>query len=88
VLGIPSNADQQLSTAVLEESGAGLGVRVEEASSRRLLRTLEGLLFDPKYRRTAQKWATVYGRYDSGALFRKFLDETLDGGGNSVGRKE
>ena len=34
VLGIPSNADQQLSTAVLEESGAGLGVRVEEASAK------------------------------------------------------
>ena len=88
VLGIPSNADQQLSTAVLEESGAGLGVRVEEASSRRLLRTLEGLLFDPKYRRTAQQWATVYSRYDSGVLFRKFLDETLDGGGSSIGRTE
>jgi UDP:flavonoid glycosyltransferase YjiC (YdhE family) len=88
VLGIPSNADQQLSTAVLEESGAGLGVRVEEASSRRLLRALERLLFDPKYRRTAQQWATVYSRYDSGALFRKFLDETLDGGGISVGRTE
>ena len=41
VLGIPSNADQQLSAAVLGESGAGLGVRVEEASERRLLRALE-----------------------------------------------
>ena len=88
VLGIPSNADQHLSTAVLEENGAGLGVRVEEASSRRLLRALERLLFDPQYRRTAQQWATVYSRYDSGALFRKFLDETLAGGENSVGRTE
>jgi UDP:flavonoid glycosyltransferase YjiC (YdhE family) len=88
VLGIPSNADQHLSTAVLEENGAGLGVRVEEASSRRLLHALERLLFDPQYRQTAQQWATVYSRYDSGALFRKFLDETLDGGENSVGRTE
>jgi UDP:flavonoid glycosyltransferase YjiC (YdhE family) len=88
VLGIPSNADQHLSTAVLEENGAGLGVRVEEASSRRLLRALERLLFDPQYRRTAQQWATVYSRYDSGALFRKFLDETLGGGASSVGRTE
>ena len=79
VLGIPSNADQQLSTAVLQESGAGLGVRVEEASQRRLLRALERLLFDPQYRRAAQQWATVFSRYDSGALFRKFLAETLDG---------
>jgi UDP:flavonoid glycosyltransferase YjiC (YdhE family) len=82
VLGIPSNADQHLSTAVLEESGAGLGVRVEEASSKRLLRALERLLFDPQYRRTAQQWATVYSRYDSGALFRKFLDETLGTAGD------
>lgn len=80
VLGIPSNADQQLSTAVLEESGAGLGVRVEEASQSRLLRTLEKLLFDPQYRRSAQQWATVYNRYDSGVMFRQFLSETLDGG--------
>jgi UDP:flavonoid glycosyltransferase YjiC (YdhE family) len=77
VLGIPSNADQQLSTAVLEESGAGLGVRVEEASQGRLLRALEKLLFDPQYRSSAQQWATVYARYDSGPLFRKFVDETL-----------
>ena len=60
VLGIPSNADQQLSTAVLEESGAGLGVRVEEASERRLSQALKKLLFDPQYHRSAQQWATVY----------------------------
>jgi UDP:flavonoid glycosyltransferase YjiC (YdhE family) len=77
VLGIPSNADQQLSTAVLEESGAGLGVRVEEASPRRLLRALEKLLFDPQYRNSAQQWATVYSRYDSGVMFRQFLADTL-----------
>jgi UDP:flavonoid glycosyltransferase YjiC (YdhE family) len=77
VLGIPSNADQHLSTAVLEESGAGVGVRSEEASEKRLLRALEQLLFDPRYRLAAQKWATVFARYDSGMLFRKFLSETL-----------
>ncbi|MBZ5617419.1 MAG: glycosyl transferase family 1 [Acidobacteriia bacterium] len=77
VLGIPSNADQQLATAVLEESGAGLGVRVEEASEKRLFRTLEKLLFTPQYRQAAQKWATVFKRYDSGALFRQFVNETL-----------
>jgi UDP:flavonoid glycosyltransferase YjiC (YdhE family) len=80
VLGIPSNADQQLSTAVLEENGAGLGVRVEEATQRRLLRALEKLLFDPAYRRSAQEWASVFSRYDSGAMFRNFLCETLDRG--------
>ena len=64
VLGIPSNADQHLSTAVLEESGAGLGVRVEEASERRLRAALQRLLFQPQYRATARKWAAVFARYD------------------------
>lgn len=80
VLGIPSNADQQLSTAVLGESGAGLGVRVEEASEKRLLRALENLLFEPQYRQAAKQWATVLERYDSGVLFRKFLCEALEAG--------
>jgi UDP:flavonoid glycosyltransferase YjiC (YdhE family) len=80
VLGIPSNADQHLSTAVLEESGAGLGVRVEEASQGRLLRALEKLLFEPQYRNSAQQWAAVYARYDSGELFRKFVDDALSRG--------
>jgi UDP:flavonoid glycosyltransferase YjiC (YdhE family) len=77
VLGIPSNADQQLSTACLEDSGAGIGIRVEEASERRLRRALEQLLFEPPYRLAAQKWAGVYRRYDSGALFRTFLGKAL-----------
>ncbi len=77
VLGIPSNADQHLSTALLEESGAGLGVRVEYASEKRLRAALERLLFQPQYRSAAQKWAGVYARYDSGALFREFVAEVL-----------
>ena len=77
VLGIPSNADQQLSTAVLQESGAGLGVRVEEASQGRLLRALEKLLFDPQFRLAAKRWAAIFDRYETGALFRKFVDDAL-----------
>jgi UDP:flavonoid glycosyltransferase YjiC (YdhE family) len=77
VLGIPSNADQQLSTAVLEESGAGLGVRIEDASEKRLRGAIERLLFQPQYRAAAQKWAGVFARYDTGALFRQFVSEVL-----------
>jgi UDP:flavonoid glycosyltransferase YjiC (YdhE family) len=79
VLGIPSNADQHLSTAVLEESGAGLGVRVEEASEKRLRVALERLLFQPQYGAAARKWAGVFARYDSGVLFRKFVADVLNG---------
>lgn len=77
VLGIPSNADQQLSAAVLAESGAGLGVRVEEASEKRLLAALEHLLYEPKYRLAAKRWAAIFDRYDTGALFREFLADAL-----------
>ena len=73
VLGIPSNADQQLSTAVLEENGAGLGVRSEEASAKRLRRALEQLLLDPRYRSEAQRWAGVFAKSETGPLFNAFL---------------
>ncbi|MEP6536692.1 MAG: nucleotide disphospho-sugar-binding domain-containing protein [Bryobacteraceae bacterium] len=77
VLGIPSNADQHLSTAVLEENGAGLGVRVEEASEKRLEAALRQLLFDPAYKTSAQRWSEIFARYDSGALFQNVLDKIV-----------
>ena len=77
VLAIPSNADMHLSTFFLEESGAGTGVRVEEATEKRLQQALEKLLAEPRYRDAAKRWATVYARYDSGVLFRQFISETL-----------
>jgi len=73
VLGIPSNADNHLSTAALEDSGAGLGIRVEEASPERLRRAIERLLSDASYRQAAQKWKQIFARHDSPALFRQFL---------------
>jgi UDP:flavonoid glycosyltransferase YjiC (YdhE family) len=77
VLGIPSNADQQLSTAVLVGSGAGLGVRVEEASPGRLRQALGKLLSDPAYPAAARRWAEVFSRYDSGVIFRSFVQRAL-----------
>ena len=77
VLGIPSNADQQLSTAFLKASGAGLGVRVEEASERRLRRAIDLLIDDPRFRESAQHWKSIYARYDSGALFQASLERAL-----------
>jgi UDP:flavonoid glycosyltransferase YjiC (YdhE family) len=77
MLAIPANADQHMSTAVLEDSGAGLGVRLEEASEKRLEQLIERLLFEPQFRQKAQDWATVFARYDSGSLFRQFIRATL-----------
>jgi UDP:flavonoid glycosyltransferase YjiC (YdhE family) len=77
VLAVPGNADQQLSTAVLQENGAGLGVRVEEASAERLERTLRKLLMDLSFRQRALGWKTIFGRYQSGDLFGAFLRHAL-----------
>ena len=79
VLGIPSNADQQLSTAVLQDNGAGLGVRVEEASEPRLRQALEKLLFEPEYHASAQRWAAIFARYQSRDLFQQFLEQAFEG---------
>jgi UDP:flavonoid glycosyltransferase YjiC (YdhE family) len=77
VLGIPSNADQQIAAQVLAESGAGLNLRVEEASTSRLHRALDDLLNDSQYRDSARRWAGVYARYHTPTLFASFLDEVF-----------
>lgn len=80
VLGIPSNADQHLSTNVLAGHHAGIGVRVEEASPTRLRRALDSLLNDPTYSAAARLWAERFAGYDTGIHFRHFLDLALASG--------
>ena len=75
VLGIPANADQQLSTALLEESGAGLGVRIENASEKNLRAALDQLLLEPRYGARAREWSAVFRRYDAPSRFREFVAE-------------
>ncbi len=77
VLAIPSNADQMLSSALLCESGAGLQIRVEEVTSSRFERTLAEMLNDACYREAAKKWQCTFAKYDSGQLFRDFVDRVL-----------
>jgi UDP:flavonoid glycosyltransferase YjiC (YdhE family) len=73
VLGIPANADQHLSAAVLEESGAGLSVRSEEATEKLLRKSLEALLLEARFREKAREWAGIFAKYDTGDMFRTFL---------------
>jgi UDP:flavonoid glycosyltransferase YjiC (YdhE family) len=73
VLGIPSNADQHLSTALLVKNGAGLGVRSEEASPRRLRAAAERLLSEAQFADAARRWKAIYARYDYRQLFRDFV---------------
>jgi UDP:flavonoid glycosyltransferase YjiC (YdhE family) len=74
VLAIPSNADQQLSTAVLEENGAGLGVRVEEATSKRLHQALQRVLSEDRFAEAAKVWGIIFQQDAGGDFFRKFLE--------------
>ena len=61
VLGIPRNADQHMSTAILEESGAGLVSGVEEASESACCNRSSKLLYRAAVQpERAQEWATVY----------------------------
>ena len=77
VLAIPSNADQHLSTAALTDSGAGFGVRVEEASIPRLTHELGNLLHDPKYVRMAQLRKSTFSNYGTSQRFGTFLEDHL-----------
>jgi len=74
VLAIPSNADQQLSTAVLEENRAGLGVRVEEASSSRLHAALQRIFSDGSFATAAKDWGVIFQQHAREDPFQQFLD--------------
>jgi len=77
VLAIPSNADQHLSTAVLVESGSGLGLRVEEASSKRLHAALKKMMSDPRFGVAAKNWGKIFQQDPRHARFQQFLNVTL-----------
>ena len=73
VLAIPSNADQHLSTAVLEENGAGLGVRAEEASPKELRSAIQELLSQGSYSAIAKRWSAIFRKDQTTNRFREFL---------------
>src|SRR5689334_9573616 len=77
VLGIPSNADQHLSTALLVKNGAGLGVRSEEACPRRLRVAAERVLSEAQFADAARRWRAIYARYDYRQLFREFVSRAV-----------
>jgi UDP:flavonoid glycosyltransferase YjiC (YdhE family) len=73
VLGIPANIDTHLSAAALEESGAGLAVRVEYATAATLQRALRRLIEEPRFKTAAERWAATFARYDTKAIFPALL---------------
>ena len=77
VLAIPANADQQLSSRVMQENGAGLAVRVENANETNLEQALRRLLSETSFRQAAERWKKVFAQYQSPELFRSFLEKAF-----------
>ncbi|MCA1563443.1 MAG: glycosyl transferase family 1 [Acidobacteria bacterium] len=73
ILAIPSNIDMHLSSALLEESGAGLQLRVEHASPERLRNRLGRLLSEGRFKDSAGTWRTTLAHYDTKVLFPNLL---------------
>jgi UDP:flavonoid glycosyltransferase YjiC (YdhE family) len=74
MLAVPSNADQHLSTALLEENGTGLGVRVEEATVGTLHSALVKILSEASFTKAAERWATIFQQDAARNRFREFLN--------------
>jgi UDP:flavonoid glycosyltransferase YjiC (YdhE family) len=73
MLSIPNNIDNHLSAALMEEHGAGLSVRVEHASPRRIRKALERLLYEPGFKAAAGKFATSIASHDTRRIFPQLL---------------
>jgi UDP:flavonoid glycosyltransferase YjiC (YdhE family) len=73
MLAIPSNIDMHLSAALLEQSGAGLSVRVEDVSATTIRRAVDVMLSEPRFKQAAQHWGATIAKYDTNRLFPELL---------------
>jgi len=87
MLAIPGNIDNHLSADLLQQSGAGLQVRVEYATPRRLRSAISRLLAENSFRASASRWAATMARYDTATIFPRVLSEWFAGsyGSNGLG---
>src|SRR6185369_711318 len=73
MLVIPSNIDNHLSANLLEESRAGLSVRVESASCRRIQNAMSRLLSERSFKNAALKWSRTFASCDTSKIFPQLL---------------
>ena len=73
MLAIPSNIDNHLSAVLLERSGAGLEVRVEDAIPSRLRSAVNRLLGEPSFKTAATSWASLLAEHDTARIFPSVL---------------
>src|SRR5262249_54404814 len=81
ILAIPSNIDTQLSSQILENSGAGIVLRAEKASADNVLRALRQLIDDQAFKESALRWSKIISTYDPTRLFSMILREWFDSHG-------
>ena len=77
VLGIPSNMDQHLSIAYVEQAGAGRRLRSEYASPARIRRYTAGMLKDTSFSSAAEVLAKSFSAYDANLEFAVALDSCV-----------
>jgi len=78
ILAIPSNIDTQLSSQILENSGAGIVLRAEKASAENVLRALHQLIDDHAFKESALRWSKIISTYDTTRMFSMILRDWFD----------
>lgn len=77
VLGIPQNLDQMLNMQFIVASGAGLSLRADQVTAKRVTTLTRRLLNDASFRVKAGDVASEFARYPSGERFTKLAKEML-----------
>ncbi|MCM2278618.1 MAG: glycosyltransferase [Oligoflexia bacterium] len=77
VIGIPSNMDQYLSMDFLVREGAGIMLRADRFSARRLREAVERALGDPSIRQAAAELGRVFRAHPARENFKAFVKATI-----------
>jgi UDP:flavonoid glycosyltransferase YjiC (YdhE family) len=80
VLGVAFNLDQYLAMQAIERFGAGLPLRAGALTRRDVTGGLERLLGEPSFFARARAAREELTRWDAGARFRDFVEQTLGAG--------
>jgi UDP:flavonoid glycosyltransferase YjiC (YdhE family) len=79
MLAILANVDTHLSATMLERSGAGISLRLDEASPAAVRAALERLLSEPGFKERAASAAELVARHDTRAIFPRLLRRYFEG---------
>lgn len=81
VVGLPSNLDQYLNMAAVEDAGAGVMLRAGRASVPQVADGVRRVLENPAYRTIARRLATAMAAHDPGRVLRDTCDRAMAGTG-------